>query len=469
MPGEEIFHLSVSELAKRIEAKKLSPVELTQIFLDRSQKFGPRYNAYALLTPEIALEQAKAAEKEIGRGHYRGPLHGIPYAAKDLLAVKGLPTTWGAKPYANQVFDYNATVIDHLRGVGAVMLGKASMIELAGGMGYRFASASLQGEAKNPWDTTCWTCGSSSGSGAIVSAGLAAFAIGTETWGSIICPSAFCGVSGLRPTYGRVSRYGAMALAPSMDKIGPMARSAEDCARIFAAIAGHDPKDRGTVPIDKGAFTYSPSMELHARPLKIGWLTNAWKSLAPGIAKPIDAANRILKRYFSSVKDVALPIGPWEDAGNIIVAVESAASFRSLIRSGRVSELTDPLGQIAGYVNEQYSAADYLQALKVREIIQKKMDSLFDTFDVIATASQPVPATPLTTNLETDLTFPDPLGGIGNICGLPAMSVPCGFTDKNLPVGLQFVGRTGDDYAVIQAGRTFQLHTDWHKRHPKIH
>jgi aspartyl-tRNA(Asn)/glutamyl-tRNA(Gln) amidotransferase subunit A len=134
-----------------------------------------------------------------------------------------------------------------------------------------------------------------------------------------------------------------------------------------------------------------------------------------------------------------------------------------------VSELTDPLGQIAGYVNEQYSAADYLQALKVREIAQKKMDSLFETFDVIATAAQPVPATPLTLNLETDLVFPDPLGGIGNICGLPAMSVPCGFTEKNLPVGLQFVGRAGDDFAVIQAGRTFQLHTDWHKKHPKLH
>ena len=469
MAGEEIVYLSVSELARRIEAKKLSPVDLTQAYLDRSQKFGPRYNAYASLTPELALAQAKAAEKEIQRGHYRGPLHGIPYAAKDLLAVKGLPTTWGAKPYANQVFDYNATVIEHLHGVGAVMIGKASMIELAGGMGYRFASASLQSEAKNPWDTTCWTCGSSSGSGAIVAAGLAAFAIGTETWGSIICPSAFCGVSGLRPTYGRVSRYGAMALAPSMDKIGPMARSAEDCARIFAAIAGHDLKDRGTVPIDKGAFTFSPSMELHSRTLKIGWLTNAWKSLAPGVAKPVDAANKVLKRYFSSVKDVALPVGPWEEAGNIIVAVESAASFRSLIRSGRVSELTDPLGQIAGYVNEQYSAADYLQALKVREIAQKKMDSLFDAFDVIAAAAQPVPATPLALNLETDLAFPDPLGGIGNICGLPAMSVPCGFTDKNLPVGLQFVGRAGDDYAVIQAGRTFQLHTDWHNKHPKIH
>ena len=469
MPGEEIFYLSVSELAKRIESKKLSPVELTQIYLDRSQKLGPRFNAYARLTPEIALEQAKAAEKEIQRGHYRGPLHGIPYAAKDLLAVKGLPTTWGAKPYANQVFDYDATVIEHLNRVGAVMIGKAAMIELAGGMGYRFASASLQGEAKNPWDTARWTCGSSSGSGAIVAAGLAAFAISTETWGSIICPSAFCGVSGLRPTYGRISRYGAMTLAPSMDKIGPLARTAEDCARIFAAMAGHDPKDRGTLPIDKAAFTYSPSMELHSRPLKVGWLTNAWKSLEPSVARPVEAAARVLKKNFSSVKDAALPGGPWEDAGNIIVAVESAASFRSLIRSGRVSELTDPLGQIAGYVNEQFSAADYLQALKVRELLQKKMDALFETFDVLATASQPVAATPLELNLETGLVFPDPLGGIGNICGLPAISVACGFTEKNLPVGLQFVARAGDDVAVIQAARTFQQHTDWHKRHPKIH
>lgn len=469
MPGEEIFYLPVSELAKRIESKKLSPVELTQTYLDRSQKLGPRFNAYARLTPDIALQQAKAAEKEIQRGHYRGPLHGIPYAAKDLLAVKGLPTTWGAKPFANQIFNYDATVIEHLNRVGAVMIGKAAMIELAGGMGYRFASASLQGEAKNPWDVSCWTCGSSSGSGAIVAAGLAAFAIGTETWGSIICPSAFCGVSGLRPTYGRVSRYGAMALAPSMDKIGPMARTAEDCARIFAAIAGHDLKDRGTLPIDKAAFTYSPSMELHSRPLKIGWLKNAWKSLEPGVAKPVEAAGRTLKKYFSSVKDATLPTGPWEEAGNIIVATECAASFRSLIRSGRVSELTDPLGQIAGYVNEQFSATDYLQALKVREIAQKKMDDLFESFDVLVAAAQPVPATPLTLNLETDLSFPDPLGGIGNICGLPALSVPCGFTDKNLPVGLQFVARAGDDFAVIQAGRTFQQHTDWHKRHPKIH
>jgi aspartyl-tRNA(Asn)/glutamyl-tRNA(Gln) amidotransferase subunit A len=468
MAAEELFYLPVTELAKRIQAKTLSPVELTQKYLDRSEKLGPRFNAYARLTPELAMEQAEAAEKEIHRGHYRGPLHGIPYAAKDLLAIKGLPTTWGAKPYANQVFDYDATVIEHLNRAGAVLIGKASMIELAGGMGYRFASASLQGEAKNPWDMTCWTCGSSSGSGAIVAAGLAAFAIGTETWGSIVCPSAFCGVSGLRPTYGRVSRYGGMALSPSMDKIGPLARSVEDCARIFAVLAGHDPKDRGTLPIDKAAFTYSPSLDLKARPLRIGWLTNAWKSLEPGVAKAVAAGEKVLRKYFPSVKNAALPVGPWEDAGNIVVAVEGAAAFRPLIRSGRVSELTDPLGQLAGYVNEQFSGADYGQALRVREILQKKMDELYESYDVLVAASMPIAATPLNLNLETDMLFPDPLGAIGNLCGLPALSVPCGFTEKNLPVGLQFVGRAGDDFAVIQAARTFQQHTDWHRKHPKV-
>jgi aspartyl-tRNA(Asn)/glutamyl-tRNA(Gln) amidotransferase subunit A len=468
MPFEDISFLPLSELAKRIESKKLSPVEVTQHFLERSEKLGPRFNAYALLAPETAMEQARAAEKEIRSGHYRGPLHGIPYAAKDLLAVKGLPTTWGAKPYANQVFDYDAAVIEHLNRVGAVMLGKASMIELAGGMGYRFASASLQGAAKNPWNTACWTCGSSSGSGAIVAAGLAPFAIGTETWGSILCPAAFCGVSGLRPTYGRVSRYGAMALSYSMDKIGPLARTAEDCARVFAAIAGHDFRDRSTLPIDKGAFTYSPSMELKTRPLKIGWLTNAWKKLEPDVAKPVEAAQKALRKYSTSMRNAALPEGPFEDAGNVIIAVEGAAAFRPLIRSGKVSELADPLGQIAGYVNEQYSGADYLQALRVREILQKKMADLFDLFDVLVAAAQPVAATPLEINLETDLAFPDPLGAIGNLCGLPALSVPCGFTEKNLPVGLQFVGRAGDDFAVIQAARTYQQHTDWHRKNPKI-
>ena len=468
MLKESLLYASIGELAKQIESKQLSPVELTESYLERSEKLGPRLNAYARLTPAVALEQAQLAEKEIRRGHYRGPLHGIPYAAKDLLAVKGIPTTWGAKPYADQVFDYNAAVIEHLRNVGAVMLGKAAMIELAGGMGYTLASASLEGEARNPWNTTCWTCGSSSGSGAIVAAGLAAFAIGTETWGSIVCPSAFCGISGFRPTYGRVSRRGAMALSYSMDKIGPMARSAEDCARIFAAIAGHDPLDRSTLPVDRAAFTYSPAADLRSRPLRVGWLTNAWKEVDPGVKKALDAAHKVLLQHFPSVRAASLPEGPWEDAANVVLSSEVSSAFFDLIRSGRVKELSDPKGQIAGYVNLTISGADYNTALRLRELLQGKMTELFDSYDVLATASLPVPATPLNLDLDKGLSFPDPLGGIGNLCGLPALSVPCGFTEKKLPVGLQFVARAGDDVAVLEAGKTFQQYTDWHRKHPTV-
>jgi aspartyl-tRNA(Asn)/glutamyl-tRNA(Gln) amidotransferase subunit A len=468
MLKESLLYASIGELAKQIESKQLSPVELTESYLERSEKLGPHLNAYARLTPAVALEQAQLAEKEIRRGHYRGPLHGIPYAAKDLLAVKGIPTTWGAKPYVDQVFDYNAAVIEHLRNVGAVMLGKAAMIELAGGMGYTLASASLQGEARNPWNTTCWTCGSSSGSGAIVAAGLAAFAIGTETWGSIVCPSAFCGISGFRPTYGRVSRRGAMALSYSMDKIGPMARSAEDCARVFAAIAGHDPLDRSTLPVDRAAFTYSPAADLRSRPLRIGWLTNAWKEVDPGVKKALDAAHKVLLQHFPSVRAASLPEGPWEDAANVVLSSEVSSAFFDLIRSGRVKELADPKGQIAGYVNLTISAADYNTALRLRELLQGRMTELFDSYDVLATASLPVPATPLNLDLDKGLSFPDPLGGIGNLCGLPALSVPCGFTEKKLPVGLQFVARAGDDVAVLEAGRTFQQYTDWHRKHPTV-
>ena len=291
MLSDEILFLTVSELAKRIQSKALSPVDLTKAYLDRSEKLGSKLNAYARLTPEIALAEAAV----VGRPDEMKGQSVVAFvtvktgvdASDDLKAelrnhvgthigaiakpdevrfaevlpktrsgkimrrllkeiASGVPTTWGAKPYENQVFDYDATVIEHLRRVGAILIGKAAMIELAGGMNYRFASASLEGPAKNPWNTNCWTCGSSSGSGAIVAAGLAGFAIGTETWGSIVCPAAFCGVSGLRPTYGRVSRYGAMALSYSMDKIGPLARSAEDCAQIFAD------QPAGAIPVSRG-------------------------------------------------------------------------------------------------------------------------------------------------------------------------------------------------------------------------
>jgi aspartyl-tRNA(Asn)/glutamyl-tRNA(Gln) amidotransferase subunit A len=422
-------------------------------------------NAYVTITRDLALKEAHAADKEIRAGKYRGPLHGIPYAAKDLLAVQGYPTPWGARPYANQKFDYDATVIKKLHDAGAILLGKAAMIELAGGMGYRFASASATGAAKNPWNEGCWTCGSSSGSGAITAAALAPFAIGTETWGSIVCPSSFCGVSGLRPTYGRVSRHGAMALSYSMDKIGVLSRTADDCGIVLAHIAGHDPLDRSSLP-EKNFNYLAPPMR---SPLRIGWLTNAWTEVPATIAEPVKTAIETLKSHGAIVKDAKLPEGPFEAAAGVIISVEGAAAFDELIETGKVAQLSDPLGRIGGYVNKQVPGSDFMRAQQIRGILQKKMDELFEQFDVLAAASLPTVATTLETNLETDLAFSDPLGGIGNFCGLPAISVMCGLSsDKRLPVGIQFIGRPTDEEGVIAAAHLFQQHSDWHRKRPPI-
>jgi Asp-tRNA(Asn)/Glu-tRNA(Gln) amidotransferase A subunit family amidase len=461
--AEEMLYQPVGELSRQIKTGKLSPVKLTESYLARSEKIGPRLNAYATLTSDLALKQAHAAEAEIRAGKYRSPLHGIPYAAKDLLAVPGYPTSWGARPYAAQKFDHEATVITRLRQAGAILLGKAAMIELAGGMGYRFASASISGPAKNPWKETCWTCGSSSGSGAIASAGLAAFAIGTETWGSIVCPSAFCGVSGLRPTYGRVSRHGAMALSFSMDKIGVMGRTADDCALVLSHISGHDPEDPASLP--EGTLPYSAIAS--TKQLRIGWLTNAWKDIPADIESALKSATAVLKSQGAVIEEAKLPDGPWEPAAGTIISVECAAAFDSLIESGGVAGLTDPLGKIGGYIAQQIPASDYTRSLRIRAVLQRKIDALFDAYDVIAAASLPVTASPLTANLETDLSFADPLGAIGNLCGLPTISVPCGFA-AGLPVGIQFVARALDDQKVIDAARLFQQHTDWHTKHPPL-
>lgn len=466
MLGEDILFLPVTELSQRIKARKLSPVELTESYLERSRRLSPRLNAYVTLTEKLALEQARVAEKEIAAGKYRGPLHGIPYAAKDLLAVKGYPTTWGARPFANQQFDFDATVIRKLEAAGAVLIGKAAMIELAGGMGYRYASAALTGPAKNPWNTECWTCGSSSGSGAIMAAGLAAFAIGTETWGSIICPSGFTGTTGLRPTFGRVSRYGAMALAYSMDKIGPMCRTAEDCDLVLQTISGHDPQDLSSLPESEARY------ESAAKPtgrLRLGWLSNQWKKLSPDVAQAVGTARKVIETESSfTVSNIDLPEGPWEAAAGVVVSVEGASAFRSLIKSGRVAELNDPLGKIGGYMNEEISASDFILAQRIRAILQTKMDAVFAQAEVLVAASLPVTATSLSANLDDALSFPDPIGGIGNFCGLPAICVPCGFGSQGTPIGLQFVARPLDDAKVVQAARLFQSHTNWHTEHPKL-
>ena len=256
----DVFFATIPELNARLKAKEFSAEDLARAFSARLQQLGPRYNALALSLHQEALKQAREVDKDLKRRRYRGPLQGIPYGVKDLLAYAGQPTTWGAKPYAGQVFDYNAAVIDKLSGVGGVLTGKLSMVELAGGGGYRFPSASLTGPGLNPWDRTRWSGGSSSGSAAAVAAGLVPYAIGSETSGSIVTPAAYCGVTALRPTYGLVSRYGAMALSWTLDKLGPFARTAEDCGLILQVIAGEDSRDPGSAG---KSFYYTPQ---YARP-----------------------------------------------------------------------------------------------------------------------------------------------------------------------------------------------------------
>jgi aspartyl-tRNA(Asn)/glutamyl-tRNA(Gln) amidotransferase subunit A len=466
MFNDDMLYLSVRELGEQIKAGKLSPVALTEAYLRRSEKIGTRLNAYATLTRERAMQEAHEAEREIGAGKYRGPLHGIPYAAKDLLAAKGYPTTWGARPYAKQRFDYDATVIAKLHDAGAVLIGKAAMIELAGSFGYRYGAASLTGPARNPWNDKHWAGGSSSGSGVIASAGLAAFAIGTETWGSILCPSSFCGVTGLRPTYGRVSRHGGMTVSASMDKIGVLARTADDCALVFACIAGHDPLDASSRP--DAAFT--DRTETPAKPIRVGWAVNAYKKLAPDVAAVMDKARTSLSGPAFTVADAKLPEGgPWDEAAGTVLSVEAAAAFDKLLASGRVAELDDPLQRIGGYVARMIPSGDYLRAQRIRAVMQRKIDALFDQFDVLAAASFPIPSSPIEANLEgEEFDYADPMGSFGNFCGLPAVSVPCGFSKEKLPLGLQFMARAMDDAKSLAAARSFQRNTDWHTKRPPV-
>ena len=471
MVGEDTLYLSIRELGELLRARKLSPVELTDSYLERSERLGPRLNAYATLTPELARRQARAAEREIMNGRHRGPLHGIPYAPKDLLAAKGYPTTWGARPYAQQMIDENAAVIERLNDAGAIMIGKAAMIELAGGLGYSSGNASLTGPCRNPWNTDYWTCGSSSGSGAITSAALAAFTLGSDTRGSIICPSTHCGISGMRPSFGRVSRYGAMAIAWSMDKIGPMARTADCCGRILSVIAGHDPRDHDSLPPALSAFPYTGSAT-GARRLRIGRLTNAFPRADAAVHEAANAALRVLEQHGAMVADAELPDGPFEEAAELVILMEAAASFSDLLRSGRCAELSDPHGQINGYASMAFSTVDYLQVQRVRTFLQKKIDALFDRFDVIAAPGQgdtamPFSAPPESDDVQRPIDSRQP-DAISSLCGLPAITVPCGFSSDTLPLGIQFLGRALNDGAVIAAAHLFQTHSEWHTRRPPL-
>ena len=318
----DLQFLSIRELGGLLRTKQVSPVELAEFFLDKLESEGPRYNALVALTRERALKQAKQAEKEIASGEYRGPLHGIPYGLKDLVATAGgTPTTWGAVPFQDQTFDYDATIVQKLDAAGAVLVAKLAMVELAGGMGYLYPSASATGPAITPWgNKDSWTGGSSSGSGTAVAAGLVPFAIGSETWGSILLPAHNCGIAGLRPTYGRVSRYGAMALSWTLDKLGPMCLTADDCGLVLEAIAGHDPNDSTT---SDRPYSYDAE-HAASRRFKLGVLKGMVDAAEEEVKANFQQSLKVLEQM-ADIEEVEFPDMPYEPVTRTNLNAESAS------------------------------------------------------------------------------------------------------------------------------------------------
>ena len=471
--SSDIFFASITEINQKLKAKEFSVVELTKAYCDRLETIGPRYNALALSLRQQALRAAKDIDGDIKRERFRGPLQGIPFGAKDLLAYQKQPTTWGAKPYAGQVFDYNATPLNKLFKNGGVLVGKLAMVELAGGPSYRYASASLTGPGLNPWDRTRWSGGSSSGSGIAVAAGLVTFALGSETSGSILTPSAFCAVTGLRPTYGLVSRHGAMALSWTLDKIGPMCRSAEDCGLVLHEIAGADPED----PASAGkSYYYAPQFARDLKELRVGFATVDFDEWAEPSARPDFAkALATIRSLGVQVTEAKLPEFPYGPIIGTIVSAEGSAIFEPLIQSGKVNDLADQK-QIAGLkAGLEIPAKDYLKAMRIRTLIQTAFRDLFADIDVLLAPSRLGPANKITQPLDrpaSDRPLPKDRGltaliPAGNLAGLPALSLPCGFAD-GMPIGIQLVGRPYSENTLLSIGKAFQERTDWHKRRPPI-
>jgi aspartyl-tRNA(Asn)/glutamyl-tRNA(Gln) amidotransferase subunit A len=484
MLSEDILFSPVASLALKIRGQKISPVELTESYLARLEAIGPKLGALVTLMRDQALEQAQAAEKEIKSGKYRGPLHGIPFGVKDLLATKGVPTTWGAAPYRNQVFEYDATVVEKLKKAGAILIAKLAMVELAGGMGYNNPDASFTGPGRTPWNPNFWSGGSSSGPGAATAAGLVAFSIGSETSGSILTPSACCGLSGLRPTYGLVSRHGAMALCWSLDKLGPMCRTADDCGLVLAAIAGKDSKDPTSVakkfdyPLNFRAVTVGGGMA-RVRPLtntskrqfKIGVIKDATKDIQPEVKANFEQSVQVLKQFCDVTPEVVFPDFPWGNVVGTIVNAEGASAFFDLIESGKLAELQTPRDRIGGYTASVVSAVDYLQAMRIRGPMQRAYREFMTKFDAVIAPTRSAVAPPI--GVDFDKAYPDVKGGTplipaGNAVGAPALCLPNGFGQNGLPTSIQFLGAPFGEKTLLEIGNAFQARTHWHEKHPPI-
>jgi Asp-tRNA(Asn)/Glu-tRNA(Gln) amidotransferase A subunit family amidase len=443
---EEVAFWPVTRLALLVRSRAVSSTDLTKMYLARMKKYGPKLLCLVTLTESLALEQAAAADKEIRAGQYRGPLHGIPYGLKDLFDTKGIPTTWGAEPFQNRVPTTDATVVDRLNKAGAVLIAKLSMGALAQG------DLWFQGRTKNPWNLEQGSSGSSAGSASSTAAGLIGFSLGTETLGSIVSPCTQCGTAGLRPTYGRISRHGAMALSWTMDKIGPICRGVEDCALVLHAVYGPDGHDRTVAP---DPFHWEPARPL--RTMKVGVLQSAFDRFQGANKALYDQALADLKKA-----GVALtPVDFKEDMGAILflLQAEAAAAFDDITRDGQVRTLK---GQAPSdwpnsfRTSRVIPAVEYVRAQRARSILVEKFEKFMADWDVVVIPSQGL----LTTT---------------NLTGNPQVVVKCGFTEATLQDGttkvpvprtIGFLGRIYDEGAPLRVALAYEQATKWHEKHP---
>jgi Asp-tRNA(Asn)/Glu-tRNA(Gln) amidotransferase A subunit family amidase len=451
---EDLAFLPVTELSELLRRQRVTSLELTQMYLARLKRYDPVLRCVISLTEERALKQARAADAEIARGRYRGPLHGIPWGAKDLLAVRGYKTTWGAGPYKNQVIDTDATVVQRLNAAGAVLVAKLTLGELAQG------DIWFDATTRNPWKVDQGSSGSSAGPASATAAGLVGFSIGSETLGSISSPSTRCGTTGLRPTFGRVPRTGAMALSWTMDKLGPICRSVEDCAMVLDAIYGPDGQDNTVIDAP-----YRWDAKLSPKTLRIGYVKSAFDTAMTDPADPKrtlhatkkfdDAALDVFRRMGISLIAVDLPDVPY-DPMRIILNAEAAAAFDELTRSDRDKELVQQ-GKFdwpnSFRTSRFIPAVDYVNANRLRSVAIQKWDELMRTVDVIVS---PTAAANLNQLVATNLT------------GHPAVILPNGFRDDGTPVSLTFLGGLFEEGKLLAVARAYQEATGFHLKHPVI-
>ena len=438
---EDLAFYSVGQLGFLLKTRQISSVELTRMYLDRLKRYGPKLECVITLTEDIAMHQARRADKEIADGKYRGPLHGIPYGAKDLLSTKGVRTTWGSVPYKEQLIDEDATVIRRLEEAGAVLVAKLTMGELAWG------DVWFGGKTRNPWNYEQGSSGSSAGSAVATAAGLVGFAIGTETWGSIVSPSTRCGTTGLRPTYGRVSRTGAMALSWTMDKIGPICRTVEDCALVFDVIQGPDGKDQTLYDV---SFNYDHNVALGR--LRIGYLKSDFDSVE-GDHSLNDATLATLRSLGATLIPIALPKYPMNDI-SIILSAEAGAAFDELTRSGQDDLLVRQIKNAWPNVfrlSRFIPAVEYIQANRVRYLVIQEMARLMDTIDVYVAPS-----------FQGDNLL------LTNLTGHPCVVLPNGFSKEGTPASITFIGSLFDEGKLLAVAKKYQDATDFHLRHPVL-